>query len=242
MDLHGKIALVTGGATRVGRAIALALARAGADVALHYGHSVDAARETADEISSLGRRVELLRADLAEPAEIEALFAKVGQLFGRLDVLVNNASLYEPTPIETLTAESWDRQMAVNARAPALCVRHALGLMPSGSAIVNITDTHAETGRSTFIAYSASKGALLTLTKTLARALAARNIRVNAVGPGVVAWEDETDEAVKAKVLAHVPMKRPGSPEDIAAAVVFLAQSDYVTAQILRVDGGWRTS
>ena len=154
-------------------------------------------------------------------------------------MLVNNASLYEPTPIETLTAESWDRQMAVNARAPALCVRHALGLMPSGSAIVNITDTHAETGRSTFIAYSASKGALLTLTKTLARALAARNIRVNAVGPGVAAWPPTATEAVKAKVLAQVPLGRAGRPEDIAAAVVFLASHDYITGQHLRVDGGW---
>lgn len=239
MDLTGKIALVTGGAVRVGRAISLALARAGTDIALHYGHSADAARATAADIAALGRRVETISTDLAQPAEIEKLLARVGQVFGRLDVLVNSASLFDPTPIGSLTAEQWDRQFAVNARAPALCVHHALGLMSGGGAIINLTDTHAATGRSSFVAYSASKGALLTLTKTLARALASRNIRVNSVAPGVAAWPPAATEAVKAKVLAQVPLGRPGSPEDIAAAVVFLAGHDYITGQDLRVDGGW---
>jgi NAD(P)-dependent dehydrogenase (short-subunit alcohol dehydrogenase family) len=242
MDLTGTTALVTGAARRVGRAISLALAGAGANVAVHYNRSADEADSLADEIRRLGRRAECFQADLADPDAIEGLFAAVGKVMPSLLVLVNNASTYPRTPLETLTADQWDAVLAVNARAPALCIRHAAAIMPDGGSIVNITDSGAQDGWAGYPAYCASKAALESLTRSAARALAGRNIRVNAVGPGVVAWEDQTDEAVKAKVLAHVPMKRPGSPEDIAAAVVFLAKSDYITAQILRVDGGWQTS
>ena len=239
MELTGKIALVTGGAVRVGRAIALALAREGADIALHYGRSADKAVATAGEIAVLGRRAEIFSADLADPAQIERLFAEVGAKFGRLDVLVNSASVYDRTPLETLTAEQWDREFAINARAPALCIRHALPLMTRGGAIVNITDIAAEKGWGGFGAYCASKAALLTFTRSAARALAGRNIRVNSVAPGVAAWPEGKSEVDRQKVLAHVPMGRPGTPQDIASAVVFLVKSEYITAQNLRVDGGW---
>ncbi|MCY2929022.1 MAG: SDR family oxidoreductase [Planctomycetota bacterium] len=242
MDLTGKTALVTGSARRVGRAIALALADAGADLALHYHRSGAEAEGLAVDIRRLGRRAQSFPADLADPAAIEGLFAAVAKAMPPLLVLVNNASTYPRTPLETLTAAQWDSVLAVNARAPALCIRHAAAMMPGGGSIVNITDSGAQAGWAGYPAYCASKAALESLTRSAARALAGRNIRVNAVGPGVVAWEEATDEAVKDKVLAHVPMKRPGSPEDIAAAVVFLAKSEYVTAQILRVDGGWRMS
>ena len=240
MDLHGKIAMVTGGAVRVGRAIALALARGGADVALHYGRSADAAGEVADAIRRLGRRAEAFPADLSDPAQIERLLSQVAEAFGRLDVLVNSAAVYYATPIDALTAEQWDRELAVNARAPALCVRHALPLMSAGGAIINITDASAESGRGGYVAYAASKGALLSLTRSLSKALAPRNIRVNSVAPGVAAFPASADDAYKAKILAGVPMRRAGTPEDIAAAVVFLATSDYITGQNLRVDGGWQ--
>jgi len=239
MDLEGKVALVTGAARRLGREIAVALARAGCDVAAHFNHSGDDARATVREIAATGRRAELFQADLSDPAQIAAMFASLGEELGRLDVLVNNAAVCERTPLERLTAEQWDAQIAVNARSAALCIRHAVELMPDGGAIVNITDIAAEKAFPAYAAYCASKAALLALTGSAAKALAGRNIRVNAVAPGVVLWAEGTDEQTKRRVLAQVPMKRPGRPADVAAAVVFLAQHDYITAQSLRVDGGW---
>jgi NAD(P)-dependent dehydrogenase (short-subunit alcohol dehydrogenase family) len=239
VELNGKIVLVTGAAKRLGRAIALALARAGADVAVHYRSSAEEARQAADEIRSIGRRAELFQADLAQPGEIAAMFAAVGEAFGRLDVLVNSAAVYDRTPIGALTADQWDRQIAVNARAPALCIRYAVELMPDGGAIVNITDAGAEKAFPGYPAYCASKAALLSLTKSAAKALGGRNIRVNAVAPGLIEWPEGISEQQKRQVLSQVPMKRPGRPADVAAAVVFLAGHDYITGQALRVDGGW---
>ena len=167
------------------------------------------------------------------------MFSAVGERFGRLDVLVNNAAVFDRTPIETLTAKQWDAEMAVNARAAALCIRWAVPLMADGGAIVNITDVAAEKGWAGFPAYCASKAALLALTKSAAMALAGRNIRVNAVAPGVVQWREATTEDRKKDVLSRVPLRRAGSADDVAAAVVFLARHDYMTGQNLRVDGGW---
>ena len=238
MDLDGKLALITGAAKRVGKANALALAEAGADIALHYRSSADEARATQDEITALGRRCELFQADLASPEQIDELFKALGQTFGRLDVLVNSAAIYGRTPLASLTAEQWDRLFAVNARAPALCISRAAALMTEGGAIINIVDISAELPWPGYSAYCASKAALLALTKSAAKALAP-GIRVNAVSPGVAMWDDGTDPRQREKALAHVPMKRPGCPQDVASAVVFLARQDYITAQNLRVDGGW---
>jgi len=239
MDLTGKIALVTGGAHRLGRALVLALADAGADIALHYRRSQAKACETGEEVRTLGRRVELFQADLACPEQIAALFADLGERFGRLDVLVNNAAVYHRTPFETLTAEQWDAEMAVNARAPALCIRHAAPLLTDGGAILNIADVGAEKGWAGFPAYCAAKAALLALTKSAARALAPRRIRVNAVSPGVAAWQEGIADKERQSVLAQVPMKRTGTPADVAAAAMFLIRNEYITGQNLRVDGGW---
>lgn len=239
MELLGKVALVTGAGRRVGRAIAVALARAGCDVAVHYHRSADEAEATAERIRRLSRRAELFQADLSDPAQIASLFGAVGETFRRFDVLVNNAGVCRRTPIETLTAGQWDAEFTVNARAPALCIRHAIGLMTDGGAVVNVTDIGAEKARAAFPAYCASKAALLALTRSAAKALAARNIRVNAVAPGIVEWTEQTTDRQKHAVLAQVPMKRPGRPEDVAAAVVFLCRNDYITAQNIRVDGGW---
>lgn len=239
MELNGKVALVTGAARRVGREIAVSLARAGCDVAIHFNRSADDAKTAARQIADLGRRAELFGADLTDPARIAAMFAAIGKTFSHLDVLVNNASVCDRTPLASLTGEQWDAEMAVNARAAALCIRYASELMTSGGAIVNITDIAAESPFPAYVAYCASKAALLAMTKSAAKALAGRNIRVNAVAPGVVLWQDGLDEETKQKVIAQVPLKRPGCPQDIAAAVVFLASQDYITGQNLRVDGGW---
>ena len=243
MDLTQKIALVTGSARRVGRVIAEALASAGADIAIHYGRSADAAAEAAEHIRrTTGPRVEVFQADLTKPDEIERLFRQVAEAFGRLDVLVNSAGVYHRTPISDLTAEQWDAEMAVNARAPALCIRCALPLMTDGGAIVNIADVAAEKGWAGYTAYCASKAAVIALTKSAARALAKRGIRVNSVSPGIVMWADDRPDENRQAILAQVPLGRPGSAADIAAAVMFLIGNDYVTAQNLRVDGGWHTA
>ncbi|MFA6133156.1 MAG: SDR family oxidoreductase [Phycisphaerae bacterium] len=239
MDLSGKIALVTGSAKRLGKAIALALGEAGADLAIHFNGSSEQALEVARNIRAMGRRAEVFQADLANEADIEAMFHALARTFGRLDVLVNNAAIYHPTPLEQLTAAQWDAELAVNARAPALCIRHALPLMPDGSAIVNIADSAAERGRRDHVAYCASKAALISVTQSAARALAGRNIRVNAVGPGIALWQEGTSEEYKERVLPLVPLKRPGAPADVVNAVLFLLGSDYITGQNLHVDGGW---
>ncbi|MDP7289840.1 MAG: SDR family oxidoreductase [Phycisphaerae bacterium] len=242
MILEGKLALVTGAARRVGRCIALSLARAGADVIVHYNHSADDAGETVEMIRDIGRRAELLQADLSQPDQIEAMMRRVGELFPDPDrplgVLVNNASVYNRTPLATLTADQWDMEMDVNARAAALCISRAMPLLSPGASIVNITDVSAEDPRAALPAYCASKAALLAVTKSTAKALAPA-VRVNAVAPGAILWEDEISETQKKFVLAQVPMKRTGRPEDIAAAVIFLCQNEYITAQTIRVDGGW---
>lgn len=233
MNLSGKIALVTGAARRIGRAIALALVHAGADVVVHYN------RSQADAEATAGCCSIPIQADLSKPEEIEAMFAAVGEKFDRLDVLVNNAAVFARTPIETLSAEQWDAQMNINARAPALCIAHAVPLMPDGGAIVNITDIAAEAGWAGYPAYCASKAALLALTKSAAKALAGKNIRVNAVAPGAILWGEGISEEEKQAVLDKIPLKRLGCPGDIAAAVVFLAGHDYITGQTIRIAGGW---
>ena len=239
MELQGKTALVTGGAKRVGRAIVLALAKAGARVAVHYGRSEGEAMVLVEEVRRAGGQAEAFGADLADPAQIEAMFAAVGRSLGRLDILVNSAAVYHRTPLESLTADQWDAELAVNARAAALCIRHAAAIMPDGGAVVNITDIAAGRGFAGFPAYCASKGALSALTRSAARALAGRSIRVNAVAPGVALWQEGVTEVQKVKVLAQVPLRRAGTPQDVAAAAVFLLQADYITGQELRVDGGW---
>ena len=242
MILNGKLALVTGAAKRLGRSIALSLARSGADVIVHYNRSEDDARETARLIETAGRRAELFSADLASPDQIEAMFAWVATLFPQtprpLGVLVNNASVYHRTPLASLTADQWDREMNVNARGPAICMRYAIPLLHPGAVIVNITDVSAEDPRAALPAYCASKAALLAITKSAAKALAP-DIRVNAVAPGAILWEDNISDDQKQLVLDQIPMKRTGRPEDIAAAVNFLCRNEYITAQTIRVDGGW---
>jgi pteridine reductase len=242
MMLTGKVAMVTGAARRLGRAIAIDLAHAGADIALHYGTSADDAQQTASDITTqTGCRVELFQCDLRDPDAIDAMFVQIADTFGRLDVLINNAAIYQPTLIDDLTADAWDAVTTVNTRAPALCISRAIPLMTKGGAIVNITDVGASKGFASYPAYCASKAALEGLTRSTAKALADRNIRVNAVAPGIAMWAETDSQATRDAVLAQVPMKRPGTPQDIASAVRFLATADYITGQVLRVDGAWHT-
>jgi NAD(P)-dependent dehydrogenase (short-subunit alcohol dehydrogenase family) len=238
-ELAGRAALVTGGALRVGRAIALGLAAAGADVAVGYQRSGPAARATVRDLRALGVRAVALRADLGRPSGPARLVTAAHRRLGRLDLLVNNAAVFVRTPVGRVSAARWDRILAVNLRAPFLCAQAAARLMgPRGGRIVNIADVGGVRAWPAYLAYGASKAGLLMLTRGLAAALAPR-VQVNAVAPGVVLWPAGFPRAARGRLAARVPMGRAGRPEDVAAAVRFFAACpDYITGQVLFVDGG----
>lgn len=240
-------ALVTGGARRVGRAIALCLAKAGCDVSITYSTSEDEARATIAEIETLGATARGFRVDLADAAAVEGLAARVGAECASLDVLVHNASSYSPSPLAEISAERVERDYRVNAVMP-LVLSARLGPMlarsglSGGGAIVAMADVHAMgRPRKEFASYSMSKAALVEMVRSLARDLAPK-VRVNAVAPGVVAWPEagyESDAAAQAAYVARVPLGRAGTPEDAAEVVRWLAlEAKYTTGEVVRVDGG----
>jgi pteridine reductase len=238
LDLRGQPALVTGAAKRVGRAIALALAREDARVAVHFHTSHEEAEETARLIRAAGSEALLCQGDLADPSVPERLVAQVTEAWGDLAILVNSASIFEDTPWP-VSDEAWARHLDINVTAPMRLIRAATpALQASGGAVINVAD--ASWQRPTWrrhAAYCVSKVALVGLTQNLAMTLAPR-VRVNAVAPGaILAPEDYTDED-RARAIRGVPLGRWGAPEDIAQAVVMLAKSDYITGQVLNVDGG----
>jgi NAD(P)-dependent dehydrogenase (short-subunit alcohol dehydrogenase family) len=238
MELTGRVALVTGAAHRVGRALALALAREGADIALHYHRSAEAAGETAAEIEGLGRRVVLLAADLGDAGAAEGLVARAVEGLGGLDVLVNSASLFESSALLDVDAEAWDRVMAVNLRAPFLLTRAAAPfLTEAAGVIINIADLSGIRVWRAFPHHGVAKAGLIHLTRVSARSLGPR-VRVNCVVPGtVLPPEDYTEEQVAASVERTV-LQRVGSPRDVEEAVLFLIRSDFATGSIVVVDGG----
>lgn len=233
------VALVTGGGVRVGRAIALGLAEAGYDVAVHYRSSAEPAEEVVRHVEALGRRALALQADLSDPAAADPLVAGVRQAFGRLDVLVNSAASFDTTPLLEADAERWDEVLGVNARAPHLLVRAAASLLREGAggAVVNIVDLSAFQAWSEYPVHAVSKAALAHLTRVQARSLAP-DIRVNAVAPGAVLPPDDYDEERWQALVDRTPLGRLGTPEDVVRTVVFLVQSPFVTGQIVAVDGG----
>ena len=237
--LTGKVALVTGGAVRVGRAIALALAGEGADVAIAYLRSGAAARTTVRDLRALGVRAVAIRVDLAQPAAARRLVARVVKDLGRLDILVNNAALFFRTPVLTTTPAQFDRLIAVNLRGAFFCAQAAaLAMGRQGGRIINIADVGAVRAWPAYVPYGISKAGVAMLTKGLAAALAPA-IQVNAVGPGVVLLPEGFPRAADRRLAARIPMGRHGEPGDAAAAVCFFATCpDYITGQILFVDGG----
>ena len=232
-------ALVTGGAVRVGRAIAEALADAGYDLMLHYHSSADQAAEAANRIRTRGARVDTVRADLSDPGQIARSFDAMEKVFGGLDLLVNSAAIFPRVDPLEATHTDWDTVFALNARAPFLCAQQAAKRMgKAGGAIVNIVDTGATEAWPNYIPYLASKAALTSITRGLAAAFAP-HIRVNGVAPGAVLLpENEDGEGARAAASRRTVLGRTGSAEDVAAAVVYLAGARYVTGEILRVDGG----
>jgi NAD(P)-dependent dehydrogenase (short-subunit alcohol dehydrogenase family) len=237
---------VTGAARRVGRAIALALGRRGARLAVHYGRSRDAAESTVEELRELGGEAVALQADLTDPGSIAPLFARVEDELGGLDVLVNSAASFVSTPFDEIDAEEWDRVHAVNLRAPFLCTQAGARLMratvrPEGApgAIVNITDLSALGVWRGFAHHSVSKAGLLHLTRVAAWELAPA-VRVNAIAPGAILPPPGVplDGEEWRGRGASVPTGRTGSPEQIGDTVVFLAENDFLNGTVVPVDGG----
>jgi pteridine reductase len=239
--LDGRVALVTGGARRVGAAIVRRLHAAGARVALHYRDSEAAAQELEAELETArAGSVARLRRDLLEPDAAQALVAEVIDRFGRLDVLVNNASIFYPGKIGRIEPRHWDELVGSNLRAPLFVAQAAAPhLKQAHGVIVNITDIHADRPLKGFALYSVAKAGLAALTRSLALELAPE-VRVNAVAPGAIAWPDDGkfDNAERRRIVETTPLGRIGRPEDIAQAVHFLATAPFVTGQTLAVDGG----
>jgi NAD(P)-dependent dehydrogenase (short-subunit alcohol dehydrogenase family) len=240
-SLIGKVALVTGAAHRVGKAIALSLAAEGAQLIVHYHGSDEAAQETVHEIRSLGVRAVSHRADQSDPQEVAGLYDAIRAEFGRLDILVNSAGMFKKTDFLDLTYEEWQRVLAVNLTGPFLCSQHAARLMlaqePVGGVIINIIDNSALQPWPQFPHHSVAKSGVLMLTRVLARRLAPE-IRTNAVAPGPVLKEPGRSDASWAQVAERVPLQRNGTPEDVGRAVVYLAREDFLNGVVLNVDGG----
>ena len=240
------VALVTGGAKRIGRAIALRLAQEGYAVAVHCRRSRSDAQDVKALIEGRGGRAHTIEADLADAEAVNGLIEKAGAALGPLTLLVNNASLFEPDEVQNLDADLWERHFSVNLRAPAFLTRDFAQQLPDGrdGAIVNIIDQRVWKLNPQFFSYTLSKAALLTATRTMAQALAPR-IRVNAVGPGPTLTSSRQSEEDFSRQGEALPLRRHPTPEDIAEAVVFLAKARSVTGQMLAVDGGqhlaWQT-
>ena len=240
MASERKVALVTGGAKRVGRAIVGRLAEAGYDVAFTYYSSEAGADALVEEHHGGPARVVRILADFTEPATFVApTIESVRRELGRLDVLVNNASLYEPGGLADTSIEQSRRLMAIHVESPLLLVQGFAPMLRSTRGhVVNMVDLLAERPWPQYLAYCASKAALANLTLGLARELAPE-VTVNGIAPGVVAWPEDYPEADRARYLKRVPLGRAGTPQDVAELVYFLCTAgSYLTGQILRLDGG----
>jgi pteridine reductase len=239
--LADKVVLVTGAARRIGAILAAAFHAQGAKLAVHYRRSAGEAEALVARLNGArGGSARAYRADLADMAALEALPAAVARDFGRIDVLVNNASTFYPTPLGSITPDQFDDLLGSNLRAPLFLAQAAAPeLRKQSGLILNIADIHGMRPLSRHAVYSAAKAGLVMLTRSLARELAPE-IRVNAIAPGAVLWpEAGVDEELKRRIVARTPLARPGSPEDIAKAALFFAcDAPFVTGEVLAVDGG----
>ena len=256
--LRGRTALVTGGSSGIGQAIAIRLGEEGVDVAINYAGRREGAEETRDAIergvercmtrlADAGTRPILVRADVADAGRVDAMFDEVTAEYGRIDILVNNAGIQVAADSDALDVADFDRVLAINLRGAFLCAQRAirdwLGAGRGGS-VLNVSSVHQVIPKPRFVGYSVSKGGMQNLTRTLALEYASRGIRVNGIGPGATvtpinrAWID--DPVKQAAVESHIPMRRAGDASEMAAAAAFLCSDEaaYVTGQTLFVDGG----
>lgn len=241
VNLNGKTALVTGAARRIGAAIATRLHADGANVAIHHRGSADAAAALADKLNELrSDSARTFHTDLADIATLPGLINGVVGWHSRLDVLVNNASAFYPTPLGEITGEHWDDLLGSNLKAPLFLSQAAVpALRKQNGVIVNIVDIHARRPLKHHAVYSAAKAGLAMLTRSLAKDMAP-GIRVNGVAPGAILWpEDGMSDATRDEILRQVPLARSGAPEDIAGCVLYLVRdATYMTGQVISVDGG----
>ena len=241
MDIHNKVALVTGGAQRVGQAIALALAQAGANVAITYHASIDQARATVAEIEQSGVRAAAYACDQREVASIDQLFLALRRDFDHIDLVVNNAAIMERKPVLDVTLADWERVINTNLRGPFFIAQAAARWMMethTSGVIINIADTAALKPWPGYITHTISKTGIVAMTETLALALAPQ-IRVNAIAPGpIIKPPDWTDEHWQRTAEATVPLKHTGSLVDVTDAVLMCARNDFMTGHTLVIDGG----
>ncbi len=236
LPLAGQVALVTGGAKRIGRSIALKLAADGADVVVNYQRSKDDAEKLVTSIAATGRRAAAVQADVSRAADVKTLFADISRRMGRLDILVNNAGMFFAAPVLELTEEQWDAIMATNLKAQFLCAQAAAPLMKQQGRgrIINISSIGGLLAWPAFTHYCVSKAGVIMLTRCLARAFGPE-ITVNSVAPGTIQFPGETPDE---DYIRRTPLHRVGKGEDIADTVAFLAKSDFITGQTFVVDGG----
>jgi pteridine reductase len=241
VEIEGKVALVTGAAKRVGRAIVLALAERGAEVVVHYKGSEREAQEVVAQAKRLSGKPVAVRGDLAVPADIARVVEVAMQAFGRIEVLVNNAAIFYRTPFASVTEADWDRALDVNLKAPFLLSRKVgeIMLRQGRGKIVNLADIAGEKVWTDFIPYSVSKAGVIALTRGLAKALAP-SVQVNAIAPGAILLPDGATDEEREQAIRRIPLQRLGSPEDIARAVVYLVENDFITGEVLSLDGGQR--
>lgn len=238
--LEHKTALITGGARRIGASITRLLHDAGMDIVIHYRHSTDEAEALVAELNGIrADSATCLQAELSEIDELETLIHAALRFNGRLDALINNASAFYPTPLETLEDRHWHELIDVNLKAPLFLAKYAAAeLQKRHGCIINLGDIHADRPLRGHPVYSISKAGLDMLTMTLAKELAPE-VRVNGVSPGAVLWPEDMDEDTQRQILSRIMLGRRGEPEDVAKAVLYLVRdADYVTGQIITVDGG----
>jgi 3-oxoacyl-[acyl-carrier protein] reductase len=245
--LHGKVAVVTGASKGIGAAIAKHLAAEGAAVVVNYASSKAGAERVVAEITAAGGRAVAVQADVSKRADIRRLFAATKETFGRLDVLVNNAGVYEFTPVEQVTPEHFHKQFDLNVLGLLLTTQEALKHLGAGGSIINISSVAATKAVPTASVYSATKAAVDAVTRSLAQELGPRQIRVNSINPGMVETEGVhaagiAESDFRKQVEAQTPLGRIGQPDDIGPAAVFLAsgESAWVTGETLHIAGGNR--
>jgi 3-oxoacyl-[acyl-carrier protein] reductase/pteridine reductase len=237
-SLEGKVALVTGAAKRIGRSVALRLATEGVDVVVNYRASKREADEVVAEIVAMGRRAVAVQADVSRRADVAAMFEAVEKEFGRLDILVNNAGMFFSAKFDELTEEQWDRILDTNLKSQFLCCQAAAPLLRrSGQGrIINFASLGGLLAWPGYTHYCVSKAGVIMLTRCLARALAPE-ITVNAVAPGTISFDGDAPELAE-DFIRRAPLQRTGTAKDIDDAVLFLAQSPFITGQVIVVDGG----
>jgi pteridine reductase len=235
-SLKGKTALVTGAAKRIGSAIALALADEGVNLVLHYNHSVNEAQKLADELKSRKVKSWLIQADFDNPGEVDSLISRSIDLSKSLDILINSASIFQNNTIQNVDYQSLVQHIQVNAWTPFILSREFARLTGKGK-IINLLDTRINSYDFNHVAYILSKNMLATLTRMTAIEFAS-GITVNGIAPGLILPPPGQDQSYLDKLVETVPLKKHGDPQDIAAAAVYLLKSDFITGQIINVDGG----